>query len=301
MEANQDMTTPEARNRIDGGLRTLGTLKDSLPNTPLVTIITVVLNGALHLEQTIRSVIEQSYANIEYLILDGGSTDATLEIIKRYADRIDYWVSEPDRGIYDAMNKGTSLARGDLIALLNADDYYEQEAVQNVVASFRAAPRECIIYGHTRILQEDLGLDYIMTAHTDHWKGMGFSHSAMFVSKGAYDRLGGYDRRYSLAADYDFLLRAIQAGVPMRPVDAVLSNYRNTGMSASNLTKVLGEMRLISRAHYSFCSAEHLKFLLLRFGKSMLLMGLQRLIGLGGAGPLRAAKRLYTKIFFAHR
>jgi glycosyltransferase involved in cell wall biosynthesis len=295
------MTHPAHPKKMEGGLRTGGTVKSSLANQPLVTVITVVLNGAQHLEQTICSVIEQSYANIEYLILDGGSTDATLEIIKSYADRIDYWVSEPDRGIYDAMNKGTALARGDLIALLNADDYYEQEAVQKVVDSFRAAPRQCIIYGHTRILQEDLGLDYIMTAHTDHWKGMGFSHSAMFVSRGAYARLGEYDRRYSLAADYDFLLRALKAGIPMCPVDAVLSNYRNTGMSASNLARVLGEMRLISRAHFPFCSAEHLKFLLLRYAKSMLLMGLQRLIGFCGAGPLRAAKRLYTKIFFAHR
>jgi glycosyltransferase involved in cell wall biosynthesis len=284
-----------------GGLRTKGVEKRSSVGNPLVTVITVTLNGGKHLEQTIHSILDQSYGNIEYLVLDGGSTDGSLEIIREHQDRIDYWVSEPDRGIYDAMNKGITLARGELIALLNSDDYYEPETVQKVVAAYRTAPRDCILYGDTRILQEDLGLDYIMAAHTDHWKGMGFSHSAMFVSRGVYERLGCYDHRYRLAADYDFLLRALAAGIPMKPVAAVLSNYRNTGMSASNLAQVLGEMRLISRLHFSFFSAGHLKFLFLRYAKSMLLIGLQKLVGLGGKGPLRAAKRIYTKIFFAHR
>lgn len=295
--------SPSLKNqsKMEGGLRTRGEGKRSTPESPLVTVITVTLNGQKHLEQTIRSVIDQNYDNIEYLILDGGSTDGTLDIIRKFEGRIDYWLSEPDRGIYDAMNKGIGLARGELIALLNADDFYEPAALQKVAATYRAAPGECIVYGHTRILQEDLGLDYIMTAHTDHWKGMGFSHSAMFAHRAVYDRLGGYDCRYTLAADYDFLLRALKAGIPMRPVDAVLSNYRNTGMSASNLGLVLGEMRTISRKHFGLFSAHHIKFLLLRYAKSMLLMGLLKLVGLCGASTLKNAKRIYTKIFFARR
>lgn len=284
-----------------GGLRSRGVEKATSPAAPLVTVITVVLNGARHLEQTIRSVLDQGYADIEYLILDGGSTDGTLEIISRYEDQIDYWVSEPDAGIYDAMNKGLALARGELIVLINADDYFEPNAFQQVVAVFRGSDRNAIIYGHTRLHQEDLGLEYILPAHEQHWKGMGFTHSAMFVPRAVYRKLGGYDCRYTLAADYDFLLRALRDGVPTRPVDAVLNNYRNTGLSASNLARVLGEMRVINRKHFSLFSVAHLKFLLLRYAKSMLLIGMQKLVGLCGPGPLQAAKRLYTKIFFARR
>jgi glycosyltransferase involved in cell wall biosynthesis len=99
---------------IAGGLRTKGLFKATSPAKPLITVITVVLNGERHLEQAIQSVIKQDYPHIEYVIIDGGSTDGTLDIIRKYEARIDYWVSEPDNGIYDAMNKGIALARGEL-------------------------------------------------------------------------------------------------------------------------------------------------------------------------------------------
>ena len=109
----------------EGGLRMQGYLKKAYEHKPLISIVTVVLNDAKHLEQAIKSVLGQTYDNIEYLIIDGGSTDGTLDIIRKHEKAIDYWVSEPDSGIYDAMNKGVSLATGDLIALLNSDDWYE--------------------------------------------------------------------------------------------------------------------------------------------------------------------------------
>jgi len=295
------MTSTAHIPKREGGLRIDGCVKSTKPDIPLVTAVTVVLNGERYLEQTICSVLDQGYANVEYLILDGGSTDDTLNIIRRHEDRIDYWVSEPDAGIYDAMNKGLVLAKGELVVLINADDYFEPDAFQRVVDTYREFGHDAIIYGHTRLLQEDLGLEYILPAHEEHWKGMGFTHSAMFVPRKVYQQLGEYDCRYTLAADYDLLLRALRAGVQTRPVDAVLNNYRNTGLSASNLARVLGEMRIINRKHYSLLSATHLKFLLLRYAKSMLLIGLQKLIGLCGPVPLQAAKRLYTKIFFARK
>ena len=114
---------PEAKNRNGtGGLRIKGYFKKSYENKPLVNIITVVYNGEKYLEHTIQSVIRQTYDNIEYIIIDGGSTDGTVDVIKKYEDRIDYWVSEADKGVYDAMNKGVSAANGQWIYFLGSDD-----------------------------------------------------------------------------------------------------------------------------------------------------------------------------------
>ena len=106
----------------EGGLRTKGLFKQSLPNQPLVSVITVVFNGENYLEQTIQSVINQSYQNLEYIIIDGGSRDGSIDIIKKYDDFINYWLSEPDSGIYDAMNKGTLIASGNYTLHINSDD-----------------------------------------------------------------------------------------------------------------------------------------------------------------------------------
>ena len=116
----------------EGGLRTQGYFKTSLEGKPLITVVTVVFNGEQFLEETILSVMNQTYENIEYIIIDGGSTDGTLNIIKKYENSIDYWVSEYDRGIYDAMNKGIALSQGDFIGFLNADDLYNLEVIEEL-------------------------------------------------------------------------------------------------------------------------------------------------------------------------
>jgi glycosyltransferase involved in cell wall biosynthesis len=118
----------------EGGLRTKGYFKKSFADKPLITVITVVFNGEKHLEQTIQSVINQTYENVEYIIIDGGSTDGTLDIIKKYEEKIDYWVSEGDSGIYDAMNKGLNFSNGDFTLMLNADDYfYGNNSLEKVI------------------------------------------------------------------------------------------------------------------------------------------------------------------------
>src|SRR6266542_5471148 len=105
----QELATAESRSKAEGGRRLHGARKASRPGLPLVSVITVVFNRARHIEETIRAVLAQSYPNVEYIVIDGGSTDGTIEIIRRYDDRIDYWISERDAGVYDAMNKAVSL------------------------------------------------------------------------------------------------------------------------------------------------------------------------------------------------
>ena len=112
-----------------GGLRTKGITKSSRPGEPLISVVTVVYDGAATLGQTIRSVLGQTYGNVEYVIIDGGSIDGTLDVIRSYEDRIDYWQSEPDGGIYDAMNKGIALATGEYVYVLGCDDFLVDEGI----------------------------------------------------------------------------------------------------------------------------------------------------------------------------
>lgn len=127
---------PEGENRQgEGGRRIQGYLKKSLPDKPLLSVITVVFNGEKYLEETIQSVINQTYDNVEYIIIDGGSNDGTLDIIRKYENVIDYWVSEKDEGIYDAMNKGIYTSKGNFLYFLNCGDYLYTEDVLDYVIS----------------------------------------------------------------------------------------------------------------------------------------------------------------------
>jgi glycosyltransferase involved in cell wall biosynthesis len=135
--------------RREGGLRLQGMRRASTADRPLVTVITVVFNGAGEIEETIRSVIQQTYDNVEYIVIDGGSTDGTLEIIGKYGDAIDHWVSEPDRGIYDAMNKGIRLAQGEWLNFMNAGDLF---SAKDVVARIFSEPGN---YRHSDFIYSD--------------------------------------------------------------------------------------------------------------------------------------------------
>jgi len=130
---------------LSGGLRTKGITKKSHENIPLITVVTVVRNGEKTLEETVLSVINQTYTNVEYIIVDGASTDGTLDIIKKYEDRIDYWISEPDDGIYYAMNKGIDLTTGEWINFMNSGDKYFNKFT--VIDILKEAGNNDIIYG----------------------------------------------------------------------------------------------------------------------------------------------------------
>lgn len=134
----------------EGGLQTKGYIKDSTHKKPLITIVTVVYNGQEHLEETILSIINQTYSNIEFIIIDGGSTDNTIDIIRKYEHAIDYWVSEKDDGIYDAMNKASNLAKGQWINYMNCGDTFcNNEVIEKI--QFNHYSKYVMVYGNAKI------------------------------------------------------------------------------------------------------------------------------------------------------
>jgi glycosyltransferase involved in cell wall biosynthesis len=190
---------------LSGGLRTKGITRESQENMPLITVITVVRNGEKTLEQTILSVINQTYTNIEYIIVDGASTDGTLDIIRTYEDRIDYWISDPDGGIYYAMNKGIELATGEWINFMNSGDgFYDNKTVGLIIQYIIKNDNYAVFYGNTQVYFES-GSNIIKPVQMVHNKmnRMDFCHQSSFtktsILKGRH-----FDTKYKIASDYDF-------------------------------------------------------------------------------------------------
>ena len=221
---------------LSGGLRTKGIIRRSQEIMPLITIVTVVRNGEKTLEQTILSVINQTYKNIEYIIIDGASIDGTLDIIKKYEEKIDFWVSEPDKGIYDAMNKGIGLATGGFIALLNSDDWYELNACEIIVNKINEIDAD-VYYGMVRMV-DDKGDTFFIHAFTEKMLCRGtIAHPACFIKNNIY-KLYRYDIKYKLAADYDFVIRLKNNNFNFFFIEKIIVNFRLGGLSDSKLAQI---------------------------------------------------------------
>ena len=196
--------------QLQGGKRLQGRAPSANDGRPLVSIVTVVFNGATTLERTIRSVLAQTYAPIEYIIVDGGSTDGTLDILRRYEDRIDLWVSGKDEGIYDAMNKGIDLCTGEWIGMINADDWYTADAVDRVMQA--VGPDQ-----HINIVHGDILIEYPNgTSKIKHAKPSGFlltywemvlNHPSFFVRR-AYYKDHRFNIGFRVGGDHHWTLRA---------------------------------------------------------------------------------------------
>jgi glycosyltransferase involved in cell wall biosynthesis len=248
MMPHESTTLPPHASRVgEGGLRCKNIYKDAKSDAPLVSVFTVVYNGEAYLEKTIRSVLEQGYENIEYIIVDGGSTDRTLAIVKRYESDIDYWVSEPDGGIYDAMNKGLTLCRGDIIGIINADDWYRPDAVE---ASVRALMHSGRDYSYGTIKKVPSGL-VVRPMHPLEqgriFQGMMYPHISAFIRKEVYDAVGPFNTAYKIAADFDMALRIHLAGYRAVVVDSVLAEVFEGGVSADAASR--REYRMIAIAN----------------------------------------------------
>ena len=221
---------------------------------PLISIITVTYNAEDYLAQTIESVLAQTYQNIEYIIIDGYSTDRTIAIINNYELRITIalkhfmWMSEKDCGIYNAMNKGIRLAHGELIGMINASDFYEPNTVEMVVNKYSKNKDTGIFHGNVNMLNDDGSFFKLKKPNTnleDLYKGMSLYHPTFFVAKSVYEKYGFFDLQYKIAADFDFALRCNLAGVKFCYLDYVISNFRKGGVSSKKIKAAHQECKKI--------------------------------------------------------
>jgi glycosyltransferase involved in cell wall biosynthesis len=220
-----------------GGSRTRGVVKRGTADAPLVSVLTVVLNGAAHIRECIESVLDQTYPNVEYVVIDGGSTDGTLDIIREYDDRITYWQSGRDKGIYDAMNQGLQHVAGSIIGIVGSDDALYPDAAESVVAAFVASPQVAYTYGAVDLVRPSgeifgstLPIEQAVF-EKDPYEDMPFNHLSLFVRAEVYETVGHFDTTYPVRADWDFVLRMLSHGYAGVRLDTVIGRYRAGGTS----------------------------------------------------------------------
>jgi len=229
---NTVLTPPVDSNRKgEGGLRRRGYFKKNDESSPLVSIVSVVYNGEKYLEETILSVLNQGYDNIEYIIVDGGSTDGTLDIVKKYELAIDYWVSEPDKGIYDAMNKGLRLATGKYVGFINADDYYVEGAVEKAVFMLQKSRKDYFIGAAKKVPSNLVAKPIAPLQRGAEYQGMMYSHNGAFIPLAVYKQVGLFNLEYKIAADFDMALRIHLSGYEAVSSSDIVVVFREGGAS----------------------------------------------------------------------
>ena len=211
-----------------------------------VSIVTITYNSEKTLEETIESVLSQSYKNIEYIIIDGNSSDKTIEIVKKYGDQISTFLSEPDDGIYDAMNKGLKLATGDIVGILNSDDvYFDNKVIEGVIESFEETKSDSL-YGDLYYVEEN-DLDKV----SRYWKSSSFirgsfrkgwhpAHPTFFVKREIYDKYGYFNLDMKVSADFELMLRFLERyAISTFYIPRVLVKMRLGGESNRSIENIL--------------------------------------------------------------
>ncbi|MET0117871.1 MAG: glycosyltransferase family 2 protein [Sedimenticola sp.] len=216
-----------------------GPTTDNERASPLVTIITAVFNNASSVEDSLRSVLSQSYPNIEYIVVDGGSTDGTVDVVRGYQDEIDRFVSEPDEGIYDALNKGIRMSEGDVIGILHSDDLFcDENVVQDVMDRITSSEAD-ICFSDLVIVDKSSNkiVRYYMAHYFRRWLfrcGWMPPHPTCFIKRELYERFGLYTTRFSVAGDFDFLVRVFfGADIKWAYLDRVTVKMHVGGISNS--------------------------------------------------------------------
>jgi len=235
---------------------------------PLVSIITVVFNGEKYIEETIKSVIDQSYKNIEYIVIDGGSLDTTLHILKKYETEIDLLVSESDNGLYDAMNKGIRLATGEFIKFINADDLLEKNSIQIFISEYnKFKDNNCVFNSYLNRIDSEGNTKAIWTNSSKVLKGYAaFLHPSWFVPMKIYKKFGLYSLKYPISSDYEYYLRLKKEGVCFSTIEEPLVSFRKGGVSNS-CDSLADDYKIFLKysdpfsANLYFCKIAVLKFL----------------------------------------
>lgn len=216
-----------------------------------ISVITVCYNAADCIEETILSVLDQKYPDIEYIIIDGGSDDGTVDVIRKYADRIAYWISEPDKGIYDAMNKGIRIATGNFINFMNAGDcFYSSTAISESENILKTNP--AVAFGSAFCLDPDGdGIEVKprpFYVQPERFKYTGICHQSTFVRSDLMKK-HGFDTKYSIAADYNLLKILHTQGEKFVEIPRCIAIYDTTGISSTNLRCLTQELADISGMH----------------------------------------------------
>lgn len=208
---------------------------------PKISIITPTFNSENTLHGTVEALLRQTFSDFEYIIIDGVSKDKTLDKMKSYIPAFEEKgvivrvISEPDKGVYDAMNKGISLAQGELIGINNSDDWYEDNALEAMWKKFtdgKVNKSKSMIYGIERVWKDDKIFN-VQRRGASFISESVLPHSTFFVSKEVYEKYGAFDLSVRVLADYDFICRCVSQGVNLEEVDTVISNFRLGGISSS--------------------------------------------------------------------
>jgi glycosyltransferase involved in cell wall biosynthesis len=271
----------QGKESIEIGAQRVERGKDIFPGKMLISIVTIVFNGETHLEETILSVTNQDYDNIEYIIVDGGSTDGTLDIIRKYEDRIDLWVREPDRGISDAMNKGIRMASGDVIGIIHSDDFYADPTVLGRVAEvFSNSPDIKALYGIQDYIDPVAGRTLLTWGRdsdpSEIKKRMYIPHPTLFVRRKVYDEIGLFRLDYRVAMDYEFAIRLTKYTRPYF-LNYKIACMRDMGTSGKQYLKSFREVVKALMEHGYYMAA--LLTILRNAAKQVLiLLGLKRVL-----------------------
>lgn len=225
-------------------------MTNEAPPKPRVSIVTICLNAAATLEDTIRSIERSDYPDLEYVVVDGGSTDGTAQIVERYAHRVDRFICEPDDGISDAFNKGVRAATGDLVGIVSADDVLLPGVLDILLDAWRRSPDVDVFYGDVlaidggRVLADPVARD-LSGIRT----GFPLKHAGIWPTRRAYETWGPFDTRWRFAMDYEWVLRACLGGARFQYVPAFLGAYRTGGVNSRHRLETMREVEEIQVHH----------------------------------------------------
>ena len=231
-----------------------------------ISIITVCYNAVKTIEETIKSILKQDYDNLEYIIIDGSSTDQTVSVVNRYKNKFDniQIISEKDTGIYNAMNKGIKISSGEIIGILNADDQYKEGAINEVVNSYIKNNDVDIFYGFIDYIKNGKIIKNFITPHLS-LRETTIQHPACFVKKETYAKYGVFNEKYKIAADYEFFLRTFLSGGNFMAIEKTLTVFSLGGVSNREVSitklenlKIKYSYNLISKRKFYTRSCKYL-------------------------------------------